>query len=221
MEVKSTGLQNALKFRLALPGGVALFLGIASIIIISFYLIDITLTEFFHKNNTLMPWAQKITKLGDGTVILMFLSVLLVHSVMTDDFVLSKHIVYILLICLLIGLICNGIKIILARARPIEYFENGLYGFQFFRFGHHFASFPSGHTMMIVAAFYSIGKIRPKLLLPLMFCALLIGFSRVIVGAHYFSDIVAGMYFSVCLVELCDGYLKPLYQKKYMYPHMS
>ena len=53
-------------------------------------------------------------------------------------------------------------------------------------------SFPSGHTITAFAAALSIGEFYPVLLPALLFCAVSIGASRVVLGMHFLSDVVAG-----------------------------
>jgi membrane-associated phospholipid phosphatase len=84
-------------------------------------------------------------------------------------------------------------KIVFGRARP-EYGAE----FTFFSLDAHYNSFPSGHSadafVSGVFLFYLMkrSKYNAYRLLPLAY-ALLMAVSRVIVSAHYPSDIVAGM----------------------------
>ncbi len=54
-------------------------------------------------------------------------------------------------------------------------------------------SFPSGHTITAFAITFSLGLYYPTLLAGLVFCALSVAASRVILGLHYVSDVIAGM----------------------------
>jgi undecaprenyl-diphosphatase len=54
-------------------------------------------------------------------------------------------------------------------------------------------SFPSGHTITAFAIALSLGLFYPALLVGLVFCALSVAASRVILGLHYLSDVLAGM----------------------------
>ena len=54
-------------------------------------------------------------------------------------------------------------------------------------------SFPSGHTITAFAITFSLGLYYPGLLAGLVFCALSVAVSRVILGLHYVSDVLAGI----------------------------
>jgi undecaprenyl-diphosphatase len=54
-------------------------------------------------------------------------------------------------------------------------------------------SFPSGHTITAFAAAVPYGLYYPVLFPGLIFCALSIASSRILLGLHYLSDVLAGM----------------------------
>jgi undecaprenyl-diphosphatase len=53
-------------------------------------------------------------------------------------------------------------------------------------------SFPSGHTITAFAVALSLAHFYPDLALGLLFCALSVAASRVLLGMHFLSDVVAG-----------------------------
>src|ERR1039458_197317 len=53
-------------------------------------------------------------------------------------------------------------------------------------------SFPSGHTITAFAVALSLSAFYPGLLPGLLFCAASIALSRVLLGMHFLSDVVAG-----------------------------
>jgi len=53
-------------------------------------------------------------------------------------------------------------------------------------------SFPSGHTMMAFAVAVSLSLFYPTLAIGLLFCALSIAMSRILLGMHFLSDVVVG-----------------------------
>jgi undecaprenyl-diphosphatase len=54
-------------------------------------------------------------------------------------------------------------------------------------------SFPSGHTITAFAVAVPLGAYYPVLLPGLLFCALSIASSRIVLGLHYLSDVLAGI----------------------------
>ena len=53
-------------------------------------------------------------------------------------------------------------------------------------------SFPSGHTITAFAVAVTIGVFYPACFGPLLFCALSIAISRILLGMHFMSDVVVG-----------------------------
>ncbi len=53
-------------------------------------------------------------------------------------------------------------------------------------------SFPSGHSITAFAVAVSLGLFFPGLMPGLLFCAVSVAFSRVMVGMHFLSDVVVG-----------------------------
>ena len=53
-------------------------------------------------------------------------------------------------------------------------------------------SFPSGHSISAFAFAVSIGLFEPSLMCGLLFCALSVAISRIILGLHFLSDVVVG-----------------------------
>ncbi len=53
-------------------------------------------------------------------------------------------------------------------------------------------SFPSGHTMTAFAVAVPLSMFYPALAIVLLFCALSVAMSRILLGMHFLSDVVAG-----------------------------
>ena len=53
-------------------------------------------------------------------------------------------------------------------------------------------SFPSGHTITAFAVAIPLGLFYPPLLIGLLFCAISVAASRVLLGMHFFSDVLVG-----------------------------
>lgn len=104
------------------------------------------------------------------------------------------------------GLACDLVKFLFGRARPKMLFGHGLYGFSFFQLSGKMTSFPSGHTNTAFALATALFLLAPRwgwLYFPL---ALVVGASRVLVGAHYPSDVLAGGYLAVVVTLYVQQY---------------
>lgn len=87
------------------------------------------------------------------------------------------------------GLVNTIVKRWIGRERPSLH---GPFVYQPFSWRPEFASFPSGHVTTAFAALVAIGVLYPRARPLLWAYALLIAASRVVVAAHYPSDVIAG-----------------------------
>jgi len=92
----------------------------------------------------------------------------------------------------LAGLADTIIKRIIGRVRPSEF---GPFAYEPLRWKSEFASMPSGHATNVFATLVAVGLIFPRARPALWVYALVIAASRVIVLAHYTSDVIAGAAF--------------------------
>lgn len=53
-------------------------------------------------------------------------------------------------------------------------------------------SFPSGHTITAFAATFALGLYFPGLLAGMLFCAASVALSRIMLGMHFLTDVLAG-----------------------------
>jgi lipid A 4'-phosphatase len=97
----------------------------------------------------------------------------------------------------LAGLAVDLMKIGLGRMRPKLLFKGHLYGFTWLAWRPDHWSFPSGHTATIVALMAALWWIWPRHLLFYVVVAAIIAGSRIAVGAHYPSDVIAGALIAV------------------------
>jgi len=71
-------------------------------------------------------------------------------------------------------------------------------------------SFPSGHSITAFAIALSLGFYYPALLVGLLFCAASVAASRVILGLHYLSDVVAGLLIGALIGMAAFAWTPPL-----------
>lgn len=92
----------------------------------------------------------------------------------------------------LAGIITNIIKRLVGRSRPKLLDQQDIYAAQPFYFHSDWNAWPSGHATNMFAVAIAFGILFPRWRIPLLAFAALIAVSRVIVNAHFLSDIVAG-----------------------------
>ncbi len=90
------------------------------------------------------------------------------------------------------GLTINFLKILLGRARPKLLQAADQYGFLGWQFNADLWSFPSGHANTVIVLALALSLFFPRYRILFFVYGILIALSRVIVNAHYFSDILAG-----------------------------
>jgi membrane-associated phospholipid phosphatase len=90
------------------------------------------------------------------------------------------------------GLIANLAKNIIGRARPPLFDTVGALDFKLFAFDPDYASLPSGHATNIFAFATVIAILWPRGRVLLYTVAAWIAASRILIGQHYFTDVVLG-----------------------------
>lgn len=90
------------------------------------------------------------------------------------------------------GLLVQLIKHVVGRGRPGMLEGFGAFHFDPISWRNALASFPSGHATTVFAAAVALGFIVPRARAAWFIAAAVIATSRVVVGAHYPSDVVAG-----------------------------
>jgi membrane-associated phospholipid phosphatase len=92
----------------------------------------------------------------------------------------------------LTGLADTILKRIIGRVRPSDL---GAFAYEPLSWRSEYASFPSGHTANVFATLVAVGLVFPRARPFLWIYAVGIGASRVLGGAHFLSDVIAGAAF--------------------------
>lgn len=83
-------------------------------------------------------------------------------------------------------------KLAVGRLRPNLLLQDGLYGFDPWHMDSDFRGFPSGHATTVFALALALGWIEPRWRWPALIFALLIAATRIVINAHFLSDVVGG-----------------------------
>jgi membrane-associated phospholipid phosphatase len=95
------------------------------------------------------------------------------------------------------GLLADIIKSVVGRARPKLLFAGDVYGFTGLSLHAAYWSFPSGHSVTAGALAFALSTIVPRLTPAWIVGALMIGASRIVLDAHYLTDVIAGFYIGI------------------------
>ncbi len=140
-----------------------------------------------------------ITTLGDEGILFIVIGLVLLISKKYRKIGLA------ILVSLVVMLICNNfvLKEIFARERPFNLFatfpekyaewggEAAKYIYPDFVKAPHSYSFPSGHTSSAFAAGVAVLILNRKFGIPATLFAFVMGFTRIYVGVHYTTDVIA------------------------------
>lgn len=91
-------------------------------------------------------------------------------------------------------LLARVLKVFVGRARPDTFFADPTRDWIGFTNNSAFHSFPSGHTTDLFTGAIFLALLLPRwwMRLSALMCAVLVGLSRVVLGKHYPSDVIAG-----------------------------
>jgi len=123
--------------------------------------------------------------------------ILLVPAYVVFHFVVKNKLWSMRILFLFISISASGlinvlIKWLAGRNRPINLFNNGQFGFDYFRVIYESNSFPSGHTVTAFTMAAAISLLFPRWSVPSFTAAVAIGMSRVLITSHFLSDVFAG-----------------------------
>jgi membrane-associated phospholipid phosphatase len=156
--------------------------------------IDLAVARFAHHD---LPSAfVEFVKHGDDIddYLVIACTVLSLWFLMKKSYRLFFEAMFVPVSALTAGVLTNIFKLFFGRWRPRGFFEDGQYGFTFFApVKYVLASFPSGHSSSIMAIMTALAVLMPRYNIPFFTAAAIIASFRVIVGAHYPSDVLAGL----------------------------
>ena len=105
--------------------------------------------------------------------------------------------------------LANVLKGTVHRLRPEVQFGGGYAGTGLWTSGPHNDSFPSDHTAVYFSLFWPLALAFPRWRVPLLVLPALIGLGRLVLGAHYLSDVWFSIWLVVALTYLFKQLEKP------------
>ena len=166
--------------------------------IIIFLFFDYSISKIFYNiNSQTKSLFETLTHFGDSlyffiSTIMIWAAIKIIQNKNKILLTISDISIFIFLNILLSGIIVQIFKHLIGRPRPSLFHLNDLYSLDLFNFDSSWHSFPSGHTATIFACIFCLIFLFPKIKNILISIAMIVASTRVIVGAHYVSDIFAG-----------------------------
>ena len=105
------------------------------------------------------------------------------------------------------GLIAKVLKTFIGRARPVFFEALDMTGFFPPSVEWAFNSMPSGHTALSFAGLVMIGMLAPRYKPLTWTLAIVIGVSRIAIGAHWPSDVLFGAFIGMVVADVVKGTL--------------
>lgn len=176
---------------------------IALIAVYSYFHLDKTLALYFHAlhDNALETFVNRLTILGKSEWYIVPSLLLWLWFKKRGKRLWAKKAQYILYANIIAGVGVWLLKVPFGRMRPRMLFNHGEYGFEGFGIHYAYVSFPSGHAITTFATATAFALLFPRYRWLFICIAIPVAFSRVTVGAHYFSDVLVGSWLGV-LVSL-------------------
>jgi len=137
--------------------------------------------------------AALLTRAGDSTPYLLFTAfAALYFRFRRRDERLWRMAAFAFAAIALSGVAVNLLKIGLGRVRPGGPYEAGVGSFLGPTLADFARSFPSGHATTLGAVVAVVAVLAPRWLVPAVVLAAAVGISRLLVGYHFASDVIAG-----------------------------
>jgi membrane-associated phospholipid phosphatase len=182
----------------------AITAGITAIIyLVLFYFVDKPIDIWVHNHlakTFIFQLGTYNSLLAKGAIIKLAIAICFVLIIILDHCLTrlwTRHLLYICITASIAIIIGEGFKYLLGRYRPIMLFEHNLYGMHFFSSEWALNSTPSGHTIRAFSILTAASFLYRRFTIVFISIATLIGASRVIVTAHYPSDVLFGAFIGI------------------------
>lgn len=189
------------------PWFVVLF---AVVCCISFLYLDAPVARFFHTLawKTRFPMLSWLAISGESSLYVVLLGLLALFFRFRGNFVQAQRAWFAWWCVFFPSFVCLGLKMICGRARPALLFQENLFGFYGPHTSHLFWSFPSGHTTTMVGLMFALIALMPKQRFVWIVAAVLLVLMRVVLTAHYLSDVLVSSYLTWLELQLMCGVMR-------------
>jgi membrane-associated phospholipid phosphatase len=163
---------------------------------VSYYFFDLAIAQWVAENTAMLsryPF-KSVSLLGLAIYPFIALVLMAVISRWRGNKLYYEFALVCILAIAFSGIICDIIKIIVGRARPLAYFEHQQFGFLWLQLRAKYWSFPSGHTTTTFAMFTIASYYFPKWRLFFASSAITVALSRIALNKHYLSDVMIGAF---------------------------
>jgi membrane-associated phospholipid phosphatase len=182
----------------------AITAGITGIIYLLLFVFFDRAVDLWLHNNYSNTWLTQsgtyISYLANGEFVTLGLAIGFILIIIIDPGLTrrwTKNLVFICISGSIAIIIGEGLKYLLGRYRPIMLFEDNLYGLHFFSSKWALNSTPSGHTVRAFSLLTALSLLYRRFTVVFISVAGLIGASRVVVTAHYPSDVLFGAFIGI------------------------
>jgi membrane-associated phospholipid phosphatase len=162
--------------------------------VLSYLFWDVPLAEYCrHLSPAVINIADVITRLGISTwyIVASIIFYLFFRYIYKKNLNAFRSL-FVFLSLSISGILIDIVKWIAGRHRPIDLYNHGYFGFEYFRTGYELTSFPSGHAQTVFSLATALTILFPRWGILLFVVAGTVGISRIILTSHYLSDVIAG-----------------------------
>lgn len=195
--------QKRPRYRFFSPGMIVLALSVIALCVL---VLDAVLLDWSRTTSDgIRAFFGTVTEAGDSGFYLIPLGIILLPFLFSDRQLLSAEVrkaadfaiaraAFLFTAIALPSLVITILKRIIGRARPKHFESEGVWSLQPVAVDASYAAFPSGHSTTAAAVAVAFSFLVPERWRAVVLIAgFWVAFSRMVVGAHYFSDVLAGI----------------------------
>lgn len=177
--------------------------------VICYFFVDPWLAELVYQQDHWhhSQFLQILTILGSWPLMI---SITIVLYLLSRQFKIKEKIRFslaqIALTLIISNLIVSVGKFLLGRARPMLWLEKHIYGFYGPSLQKSYWSFPSGHTVTVMAIIWSLCLIYSRYTTYWLIVGGLLVITRILLLKHYLSDVLTSVYLAMVVAVIVQTY---------------